>query len=225
MFFCVESYSMSSEIETTLGAIEDLCNVFLSLLCKISPISFVVFDYVDKFWHNKITTYAIKCKDSIKMDRQLCCKNIASEGLLEVLKWARENNCAWDSVTCSSAALNGHLEVLQWAHQNGCEWGGWTCRNAAENAHLEVLKWARQNGCEWDSWTCARAALNGHLEVLKWARLNGCEWDSSTYSSAASNGHLEVLKWALENGCPGDDSTRQFIHREWPDMFSSIIKN
>src|SRR5277367_2501798 len=101
MFFCVESYSMSSEIETTLGAIEDLCNVFLSLLCKISPVSFVVFVYVDKFWHNKITTCAIKYRDSIKVTRQLRCENIASEGLLEVLKWARENDCHWDCRTCA----------------------------------------------------------------------------------------------------------------------------
>src|SRR5271169_854085 len=136
MFFCVESYSMSSEIETTLGGIEDLVNVFLLLLYKISPISFVVLVYVDKFWHNKITTYAIKCRDSIKVTRQLRCENIASEGLLEVLKWAR---------------------------QNGCEWGRWTCSNAASNGHLEVFKWARQNGCDWDSWTCSNAAKNGHL--------------------------------------------------------------
>src|SRR5271169_1240038 len=170
MFFCVESYSMSSEIETTLGAIEDLVNVFLSLLYKISPISFVVLVYVNKFWHNKITTYAIKYRDSIKVTRQLRCENIASEGLLEVLKWARQNGCEWNNLTCAGAALNGHLEVLKWAHQNGCEWNSLTCSRAALNGHLEVLKWARQNGCQWDGLTCAKAASNGHLEVLKWAR-------------------------------------------------------
>ena len=54
-----------------------------------------------------------------------------------------------------NAALNGHLEVLKWARENGCEWNSNTCANAALNGHLEVLKWARENGCEWDSDTCA----------------------------------------------------------------------
>ena len=41
-------------------------------------------------------------------------------GHLDVLKWARENGCEWDSDTCSDAALNGHLSVLKWARKNGC---------------------------------------------------------------------------------------------------------
>ena len=47
-------------------------------------------------------------------------KEAALNGHLEVLKWARENGCPWDSFTCSYAALNGHLEVLRWAKENGC---------------------------------------------------------------------------------------------------------
>ena len=53
------------------------------------------------------------------------------------------------------AAQNGHLEVLQWARNNGCDWDSDTCACAAQNGHLEVLQWARNNGCDWDSDTCA----------------------------------------------------------------------
>ena len=52
--------------------------------------------------------------------------------------------------TCSGAAEGGHLEVLQWARENGCPWDSDTCDKAAGKGHLEVLKWARQNGCPWD---------------------------------------------------------------------------
>ena len=41
------------------------------------------------------------------------CAWIARPGNLEVLQWARENGCAWDSHTCACAAEGGHLEVLQ----------------------------------------------------------------------------------------------------------------
>ena len=104
------------------------------------------------------------------------------------------------TVLCEKIAIYGNLEVLKWARENGCEWNSYTCSYAAEGGHLEVLKWARDNGCEWSSYTCAYAAYGGHLEVLKWARDNGCVWNSFTCSRAARGGHLEVLKWARDNG-------------------------
>jgi hypothetical protein len=97
-------------ITTTFEGILDLVHVFLSLLHKISPVSLVVFVYVNKFWHNQVTRYAIKynsCECWSKINRQLCCDHIAGEGFLEVLKWARQNGCEWDSLTCSRAASNG----------------------------------------------------------------------------------------------------------------------
>ena len=138
------------------------------------------------------------------------CAYAARNGHLEVIKWARENGCEWNSWTCAGAALNGHLYILEWAHQNGCPWSSSTCECAARNGHLEVIKWARENGCSWNSWTCAYAAQNGHLEVLKWARANGCELDSWICMRAAENGHLEVLKWARENGCKWSSRTWVF---------------
>jgi hypothetical protein len=59
------------------------------------------------------------------------CKKAASIGSLEILKWARENDCHWDSYTCSYAAENGHLEILKWARKNGCDWDSVVCSNAA----------------------------------------------------------------------------------------------
>jgi hypothetical protein len=72
------------------------------------------------------------------------------------------------------AVTNGLLDLIKWARKNGCPWNEDTCFNAARGGHLEVLKWARENGCPWDSRTCYNAATGGHLEVLQWARENGC---------------------------------------------------
>ena len=74
---------------------------------------------------------------------------------------------------CSGAAFGGHLNLLKWARENGCDWDSLTCTAAACNGHMDILKWARENGCDWNSDACAYAALNGHLEVLKWAREHG----------------------------------------------------
>ena len=193
---------------------EQICDIFIEYGC----INLLQISYRQGCWLDKCAICVNSAKNGhlevLKWAREngcdwnsLTCAYAAENGHLEVLKWARENGCDWDSSTCAYAAENGHLEVLKWARENGCDWDYWTCAYAAENGHLEVLKWARENGCDWDSWTCTYAAENGHLEVLKWARENGCDWDSSTCAYAAENGHLEVLKWARENGCPSSIKT------------------
>ena len=93
---------------------------------------------------------------------------------------------------CEDAARGGHLEVLRWAREKGCPWNSLTCSRAARGGHLEVLKWARENGCSWNEETCANAVEDGHLEVLKWARENGCPWDERTRKLAASEGYVET---------------------------------
>lgn len=147
----------------------------------------------------KLVADAIARKPELK---RIICDDAADRGSLEVLKWAQENGCPWDSWIYARAASNGYLEILKWASANGHELDD-ICSGAASNGHLEVLKWARENGCRWDR-TCAYAAGGGHFEVLKWARENGCPWDYWTCSMAACNGHLEILKWAWENGCECD---------------------
>ncbi len=85
----------------------------------------------------------------------------------------------------TQVAQQGWLSLLQWARANRFYWDGWTCGRAAAGGHLEVLRWARANGCPWDKNTCAYAASEGHLSVLKWARVNGCPWNEETCADAA----------------------------------------
>ena len=50
------------------------------------------------------------------------CKEAASCGHLEILKWARERGCPWHEVknkACFDAVVNGHLEIIKYAHENG----------------------------------------------------------------------------------------------------------
>ena len=130
------------------------------------------------------------------LDRRFVCEFTALGGHLEVLMWARANDCPWNEDTCSSAACSGNLEVLRWARENGCPWNERTCSSAAEGGHLETLMLARKNGCPWDERTCALAAEGGHLAVLMWARENGCPWNKELVCfHATSGGHLEMQEW------------------------------
>ena len=44
---------------------------------------------------------------------------LAHEGRLDMLMWAREKGCPWDSYTTAFAARGGHLPTLMWAYENG----------------------------------------------------------------------------------------------------------
>ncbi len=68
------------------------------------------------------------------MNAAIVCVLAAFGGHLEVLQWARANDCPY-------------LKTLKWARANGCPWDKWTCAFAAKGGHLETLKWARANGC------------------------------------------------------------------------------
>ncbi|KAJ8601218.1 hypothetical protein CTAYLR_003289 [Chrysophaeum taylorii] len=126
--------------------------------------------------------------------RQHVCRIAARAGNLDVISWARANDCPWDEWTCLRAAAGGHLHVLMWAHANECPWNSLTCLTAARGGHLEVLKWARANQCPWDEATCWHAAIQGHLEVLQWARANGCPWNQR---KCAASAHAAVRAWVL----------------------------
>ena len=72
--------------------------------------------------------------------------------------------------TCACAAEYGYLNILKWARENGCEWNSDTCTYAAKNGHLETLKWARENGCPWNKKECLIVAKK-YPSVVKWIKI------------------------------------------------------
>jgi hypothetical protein len=79
------------------------------------------------------------------------------------------------TVPLDLADFDASVNMLAWAKDNDCLWHTATCALIASGGRLEVLQWAREHDCPWDEWTCARAAGGGHLAVLKWAREHDCQ--------------------------------------------------
>ena len=64
----------------------------------------------------------------------------ARRGYLSTLQNQLRRGCLMNAaIVCVLAAFGGHLEVLQWARANDCPWK-WTCEKAALGGHLEVLQ-------------------------------------------------------------------------------------
>jgi hypothetical protein len=179
-------------------------NIIPTIKYLLFPIDKFVNNYIifgknkDKLIENDIDLPKFTLFDKSKDE---WCRLAATNGHLECLKYAHENDCSWDKWICAYAAGNNYIECLKYAHENGCPWDEWTCLFAAKHNSLECLKYAHENGCPWDSYTCSYAAEGGHLECLKYAHINGCPWDEYTCMYAASRSHLECLKYAHQNGC------------------------
>ena len=126
--------------------------------------------------HDELISFMIDCH--YKYNIKKLAKYATVYGQIEILEMIIANyRYVPDERVIKIAARCGHIDVLKWARKNNCEWDYDTCAMAAQNGHLEVLIWARKNGCKWNHGVCADAALNGHLEVLIWARKNGCKWN------------------------------------------------
>jgi hypothetical protein len=48
--------------------------------------------------------------------------NAALLGYLDVMQWAYSVGCRMSCNTCEKAAEGGHLELLKWARENDCPW-------------------------------------------------------------------------------------------------------
>jgi hypothetical protein len=134
-------------------------------------------------------------------------------GFLEVVQWAYENGCRWNSSEeaqeiCAAAAYSGSLDLLQYLRSLECPWSRTTCHAAALGGQLEVLRWADGQSCAWNLGTityCAAAA--GAPHVIEWARSQGHdnEWDTYSFLVAGQNVRLDTIRWLRANGCPWDE--------------------
>ena len=93
-------------------------------------------------------------------------RNIIMNNYLNLLKYVVTYYHMHPNIT-TIAAKYGQLNILKWARENDCEWNSLTCIYAAENGHLETLKWARENGCEWNKRNCLYGAKK-YPNVINW---------------------------------------------------------
>jgi len=124
---------------------DDVIRYIFSYLSEDVLIKLIIAFGIEKYFKNILLSNRLRKK---------LCYEACKEGYLNILIWAREHGCDWDSCTCSIAAREGHLDCLIWAREHGCDWYSDTCRAAAEGGHLDCLIWAIENGCRWYKQLC-----------------------------------------------------------------------
>jgi hypothetical protein len=60
------------------------------------------------------------------------------------MKQLRLTPFPWDTETCRNAATFGHLQLLKWLHEQGCPWNDETLACAARFGNIVLLEWLYQ---------------------------------------------------------------------------------
>jgi hypothetical protein len=144
-----------------------------------------------------------------------------------------------EDTIANMAASNGHLNCLIYAHQNDFLIHISAAISAADKGHIDCLKYLLENCAldKSDRLISAAAAINGHLECLEYAHsymaenffpyviyktveyghteclafIHKCEtarsveWVNGLTSHAAKYRQLECLVYLYENGCLRDE--------------------
>lgn len=118
---------------------------------------------------------------------------------INLLQWAVDNGCYWNSDINVKVAANDHPNVLRWIAINKYSRSKNTpisigYENAITKGQIQFLQWARSFGCPWDDNVCKLAAQHGQLETLQWAIANGCQWNIKECIFLASK-HPKIVQW------------------------------
>ena len=140
-----------------------------------------------------------------------CTESAAKGGNLEVLKHVRQLGFQWSNKVCILAAKNGHLDMIKWARSQECPWNpskmfpaAVTCRTN----QLDLYEWLWQQECPFDAEeTFLRASKNGNYEFFLFAESKNPEVCKLIYStidyltnmgeSASRMGCLATIEWTL----------------------------
>ena len=79
-------------------------------------------------------------RDIEKLNTSTECRDAAKLGWLSTLKNRLRRGILHKPSVCTSAAEFGHLEIVKWARENDCPWDELTCAHAAGGGRLEILK-------------------------------------------------------------------------------------
>ena len=135
--------------------------------------------------------------------------NAIRGGHIEVFNWLCEKkNCQYNEFTCtSSAAKYGHLQILKYLRSINYAWEESALINSVDSGHLEVVKYLLENNCpisEYILYIAAESeARNNKLEIFKLLFGNNSNYirRSDICNIAAEIGNWDILMWAYENGC------------------------
>jgi hypothetical protein len=133
----------------------------------------------------------------------------AGTGAIAVLKWLKQQGCAFDINTMNAAVKGQHISALQFLLEEGCCIGNdKTCAVAAGTGTVAVLQWLREHGCSWDVCSISAHAVSSRsIDMMIWVRLQGIQLRIRLMQIAASAGDTAMIEYLISEGCPLQHAT------------------
>lgn len=109
------------------------------------------------------------------------CKNAASNGNTDILRYALKNGC--DLICgniCEDAVISGNVDCLKFVHESGGIMTKNVIKYAVRYGKLDCLQYIIENGGQWTTRLCALSACSGDLNFVKYCQEHGCPWSVET---------------------------------------------
>lgn len=222
----------------------------LSIIKKYVNIARKVFNIIDcaaiKYGQIEILEWCIKnnfgpksmwkypCIDFCpSLDILKCCLGIGrvlhrfirigskTDGILESLKWLKENNHSVDIEIYSIYPTKGHLEIIKWFIENGLELNDSHYRIIARSNEV-LLNFAIEKGYGINESFQKEIEFAGALNMLKFCVGRYFQFNGNSFKNIVRNQNVGVLKWCIENGCPLNTNILVSVN-EWK-FFECIMK-
>lgn len=120
------------------------------------------------YYKYKLPNYMIEFTDE-----NICCE-------IAWLKYGIENSLCNKLTICNEIAVNGDLECLIFARQNGCLITEQTLVIAAENTHYRCFKFIHQCGIEIPDDLYKVAIENHDMDILLYIMMISSKWKRNT---------------------------------------------
>jgi hypothetical protein len=129
----------------------------------------------------------------------------------QLVEYLIVDGCRINWIACHAAAEVGDLAMLKWLREQGCAWrlergfaNNSLASTAASSGSIELLQWLREQGVEIGTDALISAAAKGRLPLCQHLRAEQVQWSEAVSTAAAAGGHYSTLRWLLDSGCPCD---------------------
>eukprot|EP00602_Paraphysomonas_sp_CaronLab_P012090 CAMPEP_0185041968 /NCGR_PEP_ID=MMETSP1103-20130426/41902_1 /TAXON_ID=36769 /ORGANISM="Paraphysomonas bandaiensis, Strain Caron Lab Isolate" /LENGTH=379 /DNA_ID=CAMNT_0027581919 /DNA_START=33 /DNA_END=1169 /DNA_ORIENTATION=+ len=157
--------------------------------------------------------WSIQLGSGYTRDSDTLCTQLAADGNVRLLEWARSQEYSWSWETSQAAAKYKNSDVLEWLIEQTppCPLNTYTSQLIAENGWANMIQRISNSSNLPPSWSrtiCAGACRGGHLDILQWASSRNPPYPLTTACciNAAEAGHLYIIQWLLSQNppCPWD---------------------
>lgn len=159
-----------------------------------------------------------------KLDEEFLCEDAVLMNSFEMLLYAREKGCQWNSKVFDTAASVGNLKIIKYIHENGCPHTENSLFIASFSNKVDCFEYLISEGFKPDINCYAGLIYKNDLKNLsKIWNINRPNEIEVILCVCLTAGKIEMLKFFYENGCPFTEKFSTIVLEKDNELFLRFL--